>query len=67
MRVEHERCCGIDVHKQMVVACVITSDEAGRGHRESRSFGTMMGELQALVAWVHREGCTHVAMERSGV
>lgn len=67
MHVEHERCCGIDVHKQMVVACVITSGGAGRAHKESRSFGTMMGELQALVAWLHTQGCTHVAMESTGV
>lgn len=67
MRVAYERCCGIDVHKKMVVACVITSGEAGRGHRESRSFGTMMGELQGLVAWLHTVGCTHVAMESTGV
>lgn len=67
MRVEHERCCGIDVHKQMVVACVITSDDGSGAHKESRSFGTMMGELQALVAWLHTWGCTHVAMESTGV
>lgn len=67
MRVAYERCCGIDVHKKMVVACVITSNEEGRAHRESRSFGTMMGELQALVAWLHTQGCTHVAMESTGV
>ena len=67
MRVEHERCCGIDVHKRMIVACVIVPDSAGQVVKEIRTYGTMRGELQTLVAWLHAVGCTHVAMESTGV
>lgn len=67
MRVEHERCCGIDVHKQMIVACVIGLDATGNVVKESRTYATMSGELQQLVIWLHAVGCTHVAMESTGV
>jgi len=36
MRVVHERCCGLDVHKRTVTACVITPEG-----QESRAFGSM--------------------------
>jgi transposase len=49
MKVEHERCCGIDVHKDTVVACVIVTDETGAVKKETRTFGTMTGDLQGLV------------------
>ena len=47
MNVVYERCCGIDVHKQTVVACVIVPDVAGKAMKETRSFGPMSLE-QAL-------------------
>lgn len=62
MRTVHERCCGLDVHKKTVVACVMTS--AGQ---ETRTFGTMTHELLELAAWLEAEGVTHVAMESTGV
>jgi transposase len=67
MNVVYERCCGIDVHKQTVVACVIVPDAAGKAVKETRSFGTMSADLQALSAWLRTKGCTHVAMESTGV
>ena len=62
MRVVHERCCGLDVHKRTVVACVLTSE----GQR-TRTFGTTTGELLTLVDWLVSERVTHVAMESTGV
>ena len=62
MRVLYERCCGLDVHKKSVVACVLTPDG-----RERRSFGTMTADLLALADWLLAEGVTHVAMESTGV
>jgi transposase len=67
MRVEYERCCGLDVHKETVVACVIVPDAAGRAAQETRTFGTMTEELRALAAWLRAQGVTQVAMESSGV
>ncbi len=62
MQTVHERCCGLDVHKKTVVACVLTSTR-----RETRTFGTMTYELLELVEWLEQERVTHVAMESTGV
>lgn len=62
LEVVHERCCGLDVHKKTVVACVIIP-----GTREVRTFGTMTDELEALATWLEEHGVTHVAMESTGV
>ncbi len=66
MEVLHERCCGIDVHKRMLVACLLTPGERGRPQREIRTFGTMTGELEEMAAWLQQAGCTAVAMESTG-
>ena len=62
MQVVHERCCGLDVHKKTVVACVLTSSG-----REVRTFGTVTRELLRLADWLHEEKVSHVAMESTGV
>jgi transposase len=67
MHVVHERCCGLDVHQKSVVACLITLDAQGKQHKQLRSFGTMTAELLALADWLTAAGCTHVAMESTGV
>lgn len=62
MQVVYERCCGLDVHKKTVVACVLTPEG-----KEVRTFGTMTSDLLALVDWVVEHRCTVVAMESTGV
>ena len=62
MRTLHERCCGLDVHKKNVVACVLTPEG-----QEMRTFGTMTYDLLQLGDWLTERGVTHVAMESSGV
>src|SRR5712692_10629306 len=62
MRAIHERCCGLDVHKKTVVACVLTPEGQG-----TRTFGTMTAELLQLLAWLQHQEVTHVAMESTGV
>lgn len=66
MEVVYPRCCGLDVHKDTVVACLLRA--SGREvTQEIRTFGTMTGDLDALRAWLVEAGCTHVAMESTGV
>jgi len=65
--VVHPRCCGIDVHKREVQACVLVSTPGGRVRQEQRAFATTMDALLALVDWLVAAGCTHVAMESTGV
>jgi transposase len=67
VQVVHEYCCGLDVHKQTVVACVITPDPDGRPAKEIRTFGTMTAELLHLSEFLAAKGVTHVAMESTGV
>jgi transposase len=67
MQVVYARCCGLDVHKKTVVACVLISSEDGTVQRHARTFGTMTAELLALSDWLHGWGVTHVALESTGV
>ena len=67
MEVVHERCAGLDVHKKTVVACVLGPGPGGSAAPETRTFGTMLGELEALAAWLAEAGVTHVALEATGV
>jgi transposase len=66
MEVVHERCCGLDIHKKTVVACLLTPGERGQPRREVRSFGTTTRALLELGDWLQAVGCTHVAMESTG-
>jgi transposase len=67
MRVVYECCCGLDVHKKSIVACLLKATPGGRSHKEVRTFGTMTADLLALADWLITSGCTHVAMESTGV
>ena len=67
MDVMYPRCCGLDVHKKTVAACCITSTEGPEPVKEIRTFRTMTADLLALTDWLQEAGCTHVAMESTGV
>jgi transposase len=66
MEVIYRRCCGLDVHKKIVVACVLIW-EGGKLFKEIRTFGTMTFELLMLHDWLLAHKVTHVAMESTGV
>jgi transposase len=67
MEVVYERCCGLDIHKRTVVACLLTPGIDGQPLKAVRTFGTVTDELLVLAAWLQETGCTHVAMESTGV
>ena len=67
MDVMYPRCCGLDVHKKTVAACLIISTEGPEPVKEIRTFRTMTADLLALADWLQEAGCTHVAMESTGV
>ncbi|HSH79034.1 MAG TPA: IS110 family transposase [Herpetosiphonaceae bacterium] len=67
MEVVYPRCCGLDVHKKVVVACLLTPGPDGLPSKTIRTFGTMTADLLALADWLTAAGCTHVAMESTGV
>ncbi len=65
MDVLYPRCAGLDVHKDTVVACVRCVSPPT--HHETRSFATTTSGLIDLAEWLGAHGCTHVAMEATGV
>jgi transposase len=67
MQIIHRCCCGLDVHKKLIVACLISLNEAGEFQKEIRCFPTMTKDILALADWLTSAGCTHVAMESTGV
>jgi len=67
METLHARCCGLDVHQKTVVACLLTPGAGAAPATEIRTFGTMSEDLLALLDWLVEAGCTHVAMESTGV
>ena len=62
-----ERGCGLDVHQATVVACLLTVLRSGRVRKQMRTFGTTTHELLNLRQWLLSAGCTHLAMESTGV
>jgi len=62
MEILYKQCCGLDVHKKSVTACAITPEG-----KEIKTFGTMTEELFALIEWLKSKGCSHAAMESTGV
>jgi transposase len=66
MEVLYPRCAGLDVHKDTVVAAVRLAAN-GAAKAEVRTFDTTTPGLLALSAWLAESGCTHVAMEATGI
>ena len=64
MQVVHEGCCGLDVHKKSVTACVLW---ASSRRRQTREFGTFTRELLELGDWLRACEVTHVALRSTGV
>jgi len=62
MEVLYACCCGIDIHAKTAVACLIKD-----GKKQTRTFSTMTDDLLRLLDWLTSQGCTHVAIESTGV
>lgn len=60
-------CCGLDVHKDTVVACLRQPGPDGHRTTEVRTFGTTTAALTELATWLTSAGCSHAAMESTGV
>ncbi len=60
-------CCGIDVHKKTLTACLLANGASGEAVRELRVFSTMTAGLRELAQWLTERGCRHVAVESTGV
>lgn len=67
MQVVYSRCCGLDIHKDQVTACVLILGDDGRREVRTREFRTYWKELQRLKLWLYANKVMHVAMESTGV
>jgi transposase len=66
MELMFTRCAGLDVHQHSVVACSRIVDD-GKVIEEVRTFDTTTKGLLELCRWLEEKGCTHAAMEATGV
>ena len=66
MQVLYSHCCGLDVHKKSVTACLITPNAQGQFEKQIRTFGTTTEQLLELVDWLVQSHCTIAVMESTG-
>lgn len=67
MEVFIERCAGLDVHEETIVACVITGKRDEELFQETATFPTLTKDLYRLLKWLEDHGVTHIAMESTGI
>lgn len=67
MQVLHPRCCGLDVHKKLIVACILLTAQDGSVQKQTRSFATSSAELWKLSDWLAEHSVSIVALESTGV
>lgn len=67
MEVFNERCAGLDVHSESIVACVMIGTRDDEVYKETQTFPTLTKDLFRLLKWLESHGVTHIAMESTGV
>lgn len=66
LKIVYKICCGIDVHKNFVVACIAKTDKQGVTTYESHHFSTYTKGLKELLKWLLDRNCKDVCMESTG-
>jgi len=67
IEIVHPICCGLDVHKESISACVIFPGKDGADQYDIKEFGTFTDDLQRLRSWLLEHECFVVAMESTGI
>jgi transposase len=67
IQIMHPICCGLDVHKDKISACLITVDDNGEQEHEIKEFSTFTEDLQEMKKWLVKNNCPIIAMESTGV
>ena len=67
MQVVYPCCCGLDVHKKSITACVLWAEARGEKRKEKRVFGTFTRDLLKLSDWLRECGVRQVALESTGI
>lgn len=66
LKIVYPICCGMDVHKSFVVACVATTNDQGVTTYKSKRFSTFTGDLRRCATWLAENGCRDICMESTG-
>lgn len=66
LKIVYPVCCGIDVHKSFVVACIASTDGKGVTSYKRRRFSTFSKDLRLLATWLSDNRCKDVCMESTG-
>ena len=66
LKIVYRVCCGMDVHKSFVVACIATTNERGVTSYTTKCFSTFTGDLRRCAAWLGENNCRDVCMESTG-
>lgn len=67
MQVIHQRCCGLDIHKKTIVACVMLTHDDGTVQQQVRTCASTTVGLLALSDWLESQSVTVIAMESTGI
>lgn len=63
VKIVYQICCGMDVHKSFVVACIASTNGQGFTSYKGRRFSTYIGDLRRCAVWLLENNCTGVCME----
>lgn len=66
LKIVYPICCGMDVHKSFIVACIATTNDHGVTTYKSKRFSTFTGDLRRCAAWLSENDCKDVCMESTG-
>ena len=66
LKIVYPVCCGMDVHKNFLVACIASTNQQGVTSYKSRRFSTFTGDLRLCAQWLSENNCKDVCMESTG-
>lgn len=66
MKLKYSICCGLDVHKNIIVATIVTTNKEGISEYNQKSFSAINSDIQKFHDWLIGNNCYHVCMESTG-
>ncbi len=66
LKIVYPICCGIDVHKSFIVACITSTNDNGVTTYKSKRLSTSTGELRKCANWLSEKNCKNVCMQSTG-
>ena len=66
LKLKYSNCCGLDVHKKVIVATIVKTNKEGVSEYQQKSFSTINSDIQRFHDWLVSNGCHHVCMESTG-